>query len=1401
MALMKRLWRVGVALIVLLVVLFLAARWYLSSRQVADRVAARLQDLLGGRVRVASADVGLADGSFLEGVEVYEPEAEPAAEPWLTAARVDADVSALGLLKGHDLPHRITLTGAAVVLRFDRQGHLLTRLPVHHQKGTPGDLNPANVPGMDVELGQITFKREGEPDFVVRRVNANLAAEGGRLVLTGTAANSLWGEWALGGAFKEGGKEVAVTLQSQGNVHLTQAMLDGLPFVSPLLWQEVRIPEADTAGRIALRYDLPGKAFHYRVELEPRRTRVEVPGIHFQAADAAGKVTVDDAQVVLRGLRGRAYGGTLQADADLDFRAAAIGLHIADIQASGLDVGALPASWKLPRAIRGRLSGKAALDVTFRTTVPPTLPAATVGLIEGGGLGALAAAGDVVRVRPQTQVITRGQGRGVITDATVAGQKAEPITLELRSVPGGFRFGSSADEVQENDETRAPIPLPGPHASPVHGATEGKVVGLATETALVQDPGEAPAAGEVAGELARAATAGMRMTFRRIVTIGRGLAGLMPKDLKPRPRKAGQPAPYLNINFKMNKVDLAQFASGLGLKLPFTLQGRLSFQVQAGIPLESSGDLKTFRAQGSATVTDLVLGELELDKVSASVRYAGGVLNLESLEGTIAGDDKGKPGTFRGSARLPVSPLGDLSADLTVDRIPLDLVAKLAGAQDLLQETLSGTLHAEVPGAQLQKVEAWTAAGKVIVKQARALGWSVRDGMAELRLEKGRLALADVKAQVEGTPVTGAGSVGLAAPFPFQGQVKLREGDLSALQGLAPRWRPPVPVAGRLTTSVEVQGTVRPFTLSTSGTAAAPLLKVSDLTLNDVHFRWDSDASRLTLKDIRANLYSGTATGEAVLPLQAKAAGSVSLHVQDVDVGALVKALPGLPVRAEGRAAGDVKGTLPPAEPGGKRTAHLDLDLKAPRLRVQGVLAEQLHGTLKYQEGVFDYRLEGKSLGGTFEVDGQYPPAPQPPKGELVEGHLRVRGARLAGLLGAFQQRPGRLPIQGSVDLELAFRPAPKRGLAGQGQLVVRDVRWRGKPVGTLRSDVLLRGEELRLGSVKVRLGSGTIRGQLAYFLREPRRSWFTLDLDRVEAADLAGPWLESPEEIQGTVTGQLRGKLGETWFGSADLVLDRGKIHGLEVSEWRLPASWELVPGDSRGTVTVQESSASVARGRVTGRATLRWGYGATVEGQILFRGVDLQTLLRQAGASQAGSGLMSGRFDFSGTDVRSLNDLNGVLSVTLGQTQALQNPVLREISPFHSISPSTSFNQGQLRARLGRGLVRIEQLTLQGSSLRVYVDGTVSLQGRLNLTVIANSGRVGLDPLRLQILGIRLPAVGPIPLTLLVEANDYLSNHTVQLQVTGTLRSPNVRIAPLATLQQEAIRFFLTRYNIPQP
>ena len=58
---------------------------------------------------------------------------------------------------------------------------------------------------------------------------------------------------------------------------------------------------------------------------------------------------------------------------------------------------------------------------------------------------------------------------------------------------------------------------------------------------------------------------------------------------------------------------------------------------------------------------------------------------------------------------------------------------------------------------------------------------------------------------------------------------------------------------------------------------------------------------------------------------------------------------------------------------------------------------------------------------------------------------------------------------------------------------------------------------------------------------------------------------------------------------------------------------------------------------------------------------------------------------------------------------------------------------------------------------------------------------------------LGARLPAVGTVPLRLLTEATALFAGRLLHLHVTGTWRSPIIRVAPILTLTEEAVRFFL--------
>jgi hypothetical protein len=62
-----------------------------------------------------------------------------------------------------------------------------------------------------------------------------------------------------------------------------------------------------------------------------------------------------------------------------------------------------------------------------------------------------------------------------------------------------------------------------------------------------------------------------------------------------------------------------------------------------------------------------------------------------------------------------------------------------------------------------------------------------------------------------------------------------------------------------------------------------------------------------------------------------------------------------------------------------------------------------------------------------------------------------------------------------------------------------------------------------------------------------------------------------------------------------------------------------------------------------------------------------------------------------------------------------------------------------------------------------------------------------------------LRLPAFGPVPISLIRDVSNFLSNRTIRLTISGTLSSPVVRVNTRALLGDEAVRFFLTRYVLP--
>jgi hypothetical protein len=1349
---------IGLAvLLVLLGVGLLAARLYLSSARAAAQAAARLEEMFGAPVRVGAARIGLLGSTTLHDVAVYEPDATPSGEPVLRIAELAADVSALGILRSAAVG-QVDLHGVQVVLHFDRQGRLTTRLP------RPPEGKPLALPHVRLEDAELTLAQEGRPALVLHGVCGVLTGSAAGVELKGHISDPYWGEWHAGAVLTTRTGAVTLNLQT-ADARVDQARLEAVPYVPASVWQEVKA-SGHTSARVTIGLFLHKPGVHYRVELAPRDATVQVTAIDLQAQQASGQVVVEDNLVMLHQVRGRAAGGTLATDGELDFRHTATRMHFA-ITARDLVLRQLPARWKVPEQIEGKLSGWADLTLAVR----------------------------------DGKVQTRGSGKGQIADARVAGfPTSRPIELRLQADGERFRFSSPTPVLSGMLLALAPT-LAAPRAA-VSGADSP---GTPDPLRLVT---------RVPHAISRAVEATARGTGLVLSGVGQLLGPLPPVHSKPR-----RPPNYIEANLALQDIDLARAVSRVGLKLPFRVAGRLSVQVQLGIPFDTPRDLRAYRARGKATLLRADIAGVQLDKVTARVDYADGVLDLQELTGEMPAPKKGNlprpPGTFRGTARVQVVPQGELSADLKVDRIPLDgVLAQLPGTTGWAGGPLTGEVRFHAPVDRLRQPAAWTGTADLSAPQVRLHGLDLRDFALRLTADRGVATLERLAANVEGAPLTASGTVKLSGGYPFQGRLEAKEVDLGASARLVPDFRPPFPVAGTANLDARLRGTLEPMDLRASGSLRASDLVVAGIKASSVSFGWDGRPAGLELKDIRADLAAGTITGSAVLPLRPADRGRVDLDLKDVDVKVLAGALPALPVKLAGRLTARVTGAIASTRDGKSRVVTGNLQVKEGFLTVQGIPTQQLRGSVGYHAGMIEYHLQGEALGGMFKLDGKVPlrtPAAPPERSDSgsaarvrpvglaakpPDGHFTLEGARLSELWRVLGLRERLGQLRGLLSIDLSFWSEGPGGLpAGRGTVRLRRLRWEDVDLAdSLAGGLVLSRGRLDLRDIGGDLAGGQLRLRAVYDFGRPRGSGFTVVLSGAEASRLLAV-VGLTEAVEGALDVHLHGTLNAEVHGGGTLVLQRGRVAGVAVSEWRVPVRFVFVPGRGHGELYVSDSGAQLGSGRARLRATLTWGgSGLRVKGDLRLIDATLQSLA--ASLSSYAQGRVNGRVDFGGDSVRSLSDLTADVEARLQQTQAQQVPVLAQLLPF--ITPGRSnatFQTGSLRGRLAGGVLRIQTLTLLGTYLRLFANGTVALAGRLDLQVTAQTGQFGPEPLLLRLLRVRLPAFGPIPLSLIVEATSYLSNRVINMHVTGTVRHPVVQVEPLRLLTEEAVRFFINR------
>jgi translocation and assembly module TamB len=1378
----RTLWITPIVLLLLAGAGLAVLKSYLSSAAAVRQVAEELQGMLGGSVEVQGAQISLIGNSTVHGIEAYED--EKTSKPWLRIDDVAADVSAFSLLRGKS-PENIDLQGARLFLRFDRDGRLLTKLPTK-KKGAPEQL-----PIIHIERGELTFDQQHRSPMVIRGVQAELASGKNGLMLTGTVSDPFWGNWKANGDFTSNGSQGSLSLGTE-EVAVTMTKLKSIPFVPPSVWREVHI-EGTTPAQLRLSMETTDDqtSVHYRIEISPADARVQVPSIDLDATQVKGKAVVADEIVEVDNAIGQTAGGSITTSGKLNFHDETTRLTF---KAGVEDVVLhdLPRSWNVPKDIDGKLTGSANLVVT---------------ILNG-------------------KVQTAGSGAGVIRGASWSGFSIDkPIRLSLHSDNGRFHFrphepttGTAlAPREQLEVQTRANYSKPEPQNVDLvanEPADEGDLFQNApTEIVNLLDRGIKMAADGLSKGIDSAAQA-----------LGK---------LKP-PSKPGEQPTYLDVDLNLQNVDVAQLVQKLKLNLPYTITGRLTFQVHASIPINTAGDLKAYRLRGTAKLPTFNMAGLAMTNVEAKVRYADGVLDLESLSGQIpSAKDTKSAGKFSGDARVEVVPRGDLRASLKLDQIPLaTLVSLVPQIRGDVAGVLSGTVQARAPLMKLSDPANWRGAANLNVPSVKVFGLPLRNAAVNLVVDDTRAQLLNLKANLEGAPLTGQGEVQLQGAYPFKAEVHLGNGDLTALDRLAPAFRPPFELRGQTQLDGKLSGTLKPLQFDTSGQLHAKNLVVERFALDELSFRWLKDNGDMKLDAIRMELYGGSVSGSARLPIEATAPGGADLDIRNLDVKALAKALPVLPVRLEGKVSGTVKGKLAPSAGEHPRAWTSDIEVSAPQMRVQGIPAEKLKGTIDSRDGKTTYNLKGETLGGTFTIKGDVPlpskneekkPPQEPPPGKQARnagdgrsdpspalracacvadeqggsGTFELRDARLSRLWPAYDIAGPLANLKGRFSIFINYRHiGPGMAPIGDGSFRIINVRWGDEFLGdSLQGGVRLTAFAFELVNVTGNVAGGLFLGRFSFGLKPNSRSGYHIDLQQVEASRLLVPIPAVAAHVKGPVDVNLRGNIGRDWDGSGGATLVRGQIYGMSITEWRIPMTFSFSPTQGSGELAIRDSQARLALGRARFEGTLNWGNGLRLVGLLLYYDVDLRTLLHNApGVSSYASGRVSGRVDLAGNEMRSMNDLTALVQAKMTQGQALQMPVLRQITPYLRPGASSStFQSGELKGRLAGGIFRIENATLVGDFIKMLILGTINLAGNLNLEVTAQSGLYCLNPARTNSISSRIPIVGAIPRLLLYEASTLLAAAVVHLRVTGTVSAPVVRLEPLVTLTEDAVRFFL--------
>jgi hypothetical protein len=634
--------------------------------------------------------------------------------------------------------------------------------------------------------------------------------------------------------------------------------------------------------------------------------------------------------------------------------------------------------------------------------------------------------------------------------------------------------------------------------------------------------------------------------------------------------------------------------------------------------------------------------------------------------------------------------------------------------------------------------------------------------------------------------------VGVDKPWRFSGQLDARRLSVERFGALPPLATLRGRASGRVDLTVSVHGSLDPLQAAAKGTVIAESLAFDDHLIDRARIDYDLKPESLALSAIDASLYEGRLTGDAFIPFFPDADASATAEWTDINAGRLLNELVRPPAMLRGSMSGKARLRIPGGNLNRPTGWEVRADVSLPSLSAGDVRVASVVAKLDQRNGRLTYDASGRLFGGLLELSGtRQQAAADTILGALGSFRLTLDGAELA-TAGQVVLSPatGPSPVAGPFHVDLASE-ADGESRSWRGEIRTGGVSLEGEDLASgiqARIEGFDRG--LRLAQLSGALAGGQLRGSGEWnFEPRPSRA-LRIGVRGADAAELAA-LVGGPAPLDGPLDIELRLYPGEVWRIAGTAAAGRVEIYDLQIRNVRLPIDNQWHPRSGGIELRLSGSQLAIAGGRMTGRLTAQRTTGWSLNGSYRFYRVDVARL--QPGQSSYGKGRLTGTLTISGRNVRSINDVRATLLANLEDTPSANMPILnqiRNVVPGAAATRASTFDTGRLEARLARGIIQLDRLSLANGQLQVYLTGAITLAGRLRLEATVATGQ-GANPLLAEALLSRLLAVPTAPTALLLRANDFLSSRVVHLAIVGTLNRPIIRLRPLPILREEVVRF----------